>query len=380
MSEEPLVDTTFPTVLVVGGGLGGLLLGAVLESANISYHILERATEARPLGSAIGLTGNILPVFEQLGILEDLKRISLPHVSLDFFDIDRSKLGAWSTIARPKLYELLRKQVPDHKISMGKKVLRTKEHDNKVTVFCSDNTTYECSILVGADGAYSAVRQNMYSQLEEEGKLPLCDNDGFSIGYVTMVGVSTPTDPEKHPELKNDHAQFRSLLGVNHESAVVITVPNNEICWRVSVQLAEPEAKEQHFRNSEWGPEAIDATLRQFEDFPCALGGTMKELFEATPRHLISRVFLEEKVFKTWYHGRSVLIGDACHKMLPAAGQGAVMAMKDAVVLANCIYNMNDTSSESINTAFENYFRQRYTEAEIQLKNSNDMSKMMSGQ
>lgn len=39
-----------PTVLIVGAGLGGLLLGALLERAEISYTIFERALVVRPLG------------------------------------------------------------------------------------------------------------------------------------------------------------------------------------------------------------------------------------------------------------------------------------------------------------------------------------------
>ncbi|KAF9347664.1 hypothetical protein BGX26_000866, partial [Mortierella sp. AD094] len=232
---------------------------------------------------------------------------------------------------RPKLYDLLRRQIPAHKISMGKKVLRTKEYDNKVTVYCSDNTAYDCHILVGADGAYSAVRQNMYKGLEEEGNLPLGDKEAFSIGYI------------------HD----------NSDSCYLVTAPDNQISWGIQIQIPESDAKEQNFRNSEWGPESIDDMLNQFQDFPCAFGGTMKDIFDATPKNLISKVFLEEKVFQTWYNGRSVLIGDACHKLLPGAGQGAVMAMKDAVVLANCIYSMRDISDKSIKTAFASYYRQQ---------------------
>ncbi|KAF9400185.1 hypothetical protein BGX21_004830 [Mortierella sp. AD011] len=245
---------------------------------------------------------------------------------------------------------------------MGKKVLRTMEHDKKVTVYCSDNTIYKCSILVGADGAYSAVRQNIYQQLVEKDSLPPGDNEAFSIGYITMVGVSSPTDHEKYPELRDDsRAYFRLVIGENNDS------------------LPEDKAKEQHFTNSEWEPESVEAMLKVFQDFPCAFGGTMKDIFDATPKELISKVFLEEKLFQTWYHGRSVLIGDACHKFLPGAGQGAVMAMKDAVVLANCLYNMKDVSDESIETAFANYYRQRYFEANAVLKSGVIYSKIMFG-
>ncbi|KAF9578420.1 hypothetical protein BGW38_005778 [Lunasporangiospora selenospora] len=54
----------------------------------------------------------------------------------------------------------------------------------------------------------------------------------------------------------------------------------------------------------------------QVKDFPipCGRNLTMKDLIDATPRAKISKVMLEEKLFETWYSGRVVLIGDACHK------------------------------------------------------------------
>ncbi|KAF9993879.1 hypothetical protein BGZ79_001397 [Entomortierella chlamydospora] len=65
--------------------------------------------------------------------------------------------------------------------------------------------------------------------------------------------------------------------------------------------------------------------------------------------------------------------------LLPGAGQGAVMAMKDAVVLANCIYNMRDLSDKNIKTAFASYYRQRYPEADNVTKTNSVYTKMMFG-
>ncbi|KAF9355356.1 hypothetical protein BGX26_006672 [Mortierella sp. AD094] len=399
-------DVQVPTVLIIGAGLGGLMLGAILESANISYHILERATEFQPRGSAMALSANILPVFEQLGIYEELKSVSLPVIEVDMFDTKLNYLsdisGPYhkiltgydqSMLPRPKLYDLLLRKVPACNISMGKKILRTKEHGNRVTVYCSDGTEYECSVLVGADGAYSAVRQSMYHKLEEEGNLPLSDKEAFSIGYINMVGVSSPLNPEKYPQLsETNRTHFHVVVGDNNDTCYFATVPDNQICWGIQVQLPETKAKEQQFRNSEWGPESVDDMLKEYEDFPCPFGGTMKDILDATPKHLICKVFLEEKVFQTWYHGRTVLIGDACHKvrfhedefavdvsLLPGAAEGAVMAMKDAVVLANCLYNMRDKSDNSIKTAFANYYRQRYREAEDMAKSSAFVTRIMCG-
>ncbi|KAF9358717.1 hypothetical protein BGX26_001056 [Mortierella sp. AD094] len=312
-----------PAVIIVGEGLGGLSLGALFERINVPYHIFERAAEVRPLGSAMTLTGDFLPIFEQLGLLEEVQRFSLPCSSLDIFNAHRKKIGSIDLMsrkpvtgyytlifARPKLYELLLKQVPQEKITCGKKVLRTEEKEGRVFIHCSDNTTYEGDILVGADGAYSGVRQSLYKRLDREGLLPKSDQENFSIGYVSMVGVANPPNPEKYPQLKRDFAHFSQSLGEDSRSWGVYSVSGNQICWLLSTQLRESEARTQQFRNSEWGPEANFAMLKEFEDMPCPWGGKMRDIFDATPKDLISKMYLEEKLFKTWYHGRTVLIGD----------------------------------------------------------------------
>lgn len=90
----------------------------------------------------------------------------------------------------------------------------------------------------------------------------------------------------------------------------MITLPNNQVSWGFGIQLADESLRETYLNNAEWGPETNDATLQKFRDLPCPLGGTMGEIFDATPKHLISKVLLEEKLFLTWHHGRTVLLGD----------------------------------------------------------------------
>lgn len=50
-----------------------------------------------------------------------------------------------------------------------------------VLIRCSDNSSYQGDILVGADGAYSAVRQTLYKQLSRQNKLPQCDEEQMSV-------------------------------------------------------------------------------------------------------------------------------------------------------------------------------------------------------
>lgn len=86
---------------------------------------------------------------------------------------------------------------------------------NGVMVRFSDGTTEEGDILVGADGAYSAVRQNLYAKLKRLNKLP--KSDGLPLPYSTtcLVGQTRPLDPEDFPNLKEETCQFIRILGDN---------------------------------------------------------------------------------------------------------------------------------------------------------------------
>ncbi|KAG0000623.1 hypothetical protein BGZ79_005722 [Entomortierella chlamydospora] len=382
-----------PDVLIIGAGISGLTLAILLEQINVPYHIYERASEVKPLGSAMSFTGGVFPALEQLGIYEELRQVSKAYRLIDFHDAHLKKMGCYSVeeavvasgyenliFCRPKLHEILLKRVPKHKISFKKKIIRIEEKEEKVHIHCSDDTSYTGDILVGADGAYSGVRQSMYKDMDKKGILPKEDLEDFRVNYTTIVGVATPSDPEKYPKLKEKFSSFNQIIYGDGGNCYVVTLPDNQISWGFGVQLSKAASKETHSRNSEWAPETMDTTLERYRDFPCPVGGTMGELFDATPKELISKVFIEEKMFKTCYYGRSVLIGDAWHKFHPAGGQGAQHAVQDTISLANCIYNMRDSSLESINSAFGEYYKQRYDRNDDKFNDSAAFAKILNGQ
>ncbi|KAF9123044.1 hypothetical protein BGX30_001640 [Mortierella sp. GBA39] len=120
--------------------------------------------------------------------------------------------------------------------------------------------------------------------------------------------------------------------------------------------------------------------IKEVRDFLISMGGTMGDLIDSSPRDTISRVFLEDKLSETWHHGRTVLIGDAAHKLLPSAGLGAVTAMQDPVILANCIYEMNGLTIEDINEAFMEFKNARFPKLQAQYAASQTTAKLLYGQ
>jgi len=93
------------------------------------------------------------------------------------------------------------------------------------------------------------------------------------------------------------------------------------MCWMVVEQLNGSLSKEHDSsRSSEWGPEAAGVMAQAVRDFPIMNGGkpgmTMGHLIDKTDKDLISKVVLEEKVYKTWSGGRTVLLGDGRNEWL----------------------------------------------------------------
>lgn len=71
----------------------------------------------------------------------------------------------------------------------------------------------------------------------------------------------------------------------------------------------------------------------------------------------------------------------AAHKMLPSAGQGAVNAMQDAVILANCLYDIaHDARDANVEAAFRDFQEQRFPPVKQQFDISKTMAKVIYGQ
>ncbi|KAF9345398.1 hypothetical protein BGX26_003166 [Mortierella sp. AD094] len=151
---------------------------------------------------------------------------------------------------------------------------------------------------------------------------------------------------------------------------------DNKICWGVILQIDSTAASGDA---AGWGSEGDEGVMRGAYDKTTPVGGLVKDLVDVTPEEEISKVFLEEKLFETWYYGRTVLIGDACHKFLPSAGQGAVNALQDAVILANCIYEMEEATPENITAALKEYYDERFEPVKKMMAKSRFMALVMYG-
>ncbi|KAF9581778.1 hypothetical protein BGW38_001084 [Lunasporangiospora selenospora] len=387
--EQPL------KVIIVGSGIGGLITAIMLDRAGIDYVILEKRPQHSTIGSAIAFTAVVLRVLDQLGLYEDIHAISKDFSQTRITMADGREIGILdglftqerygyynAIMARPDLMNALLSRVAPNKIHMGKKVLEVTEHPDgqtkndpagMVTVRCSDNRhvffffRYQAHLVIGCDGAYSAVRQRMYQILKEKGvNVPKADFAPFRFDMHCVVGVSKPLDPEVYPTLKKPYCEFEVILG-NDLSYNIWLMPlnNNRISWMINGKMFTPKANnreeakrqlEENFKASEWGEEAAEELCNMVRDFACPYNNTtIGDLIDNTPKTVISKVMLEDKMFETWHSDRIVLLGDG--------GQGATQAILDAVVLVDLLHELPSNSAKDISNALKRYQSKRFETA-----------------
>lgn len=109
---------------------------------------------------------------------------------------------------------------------MNKKVLSFMQNNDGVMIRCADNQTHHGDILVGADGAYSAVRQHLYKDLKVKKLLPKSDDVPLPFNCVCLVGQTEVLDPEEFPGMKLERSHFHSILGSDEYSVGKKKMPN----------------------------------------------------------------------------------------------------------------------------------------------------------
>jgi len=115
---------------------------------------------------------------------------------------------------------MLYNKIPAEKIHLGKRVVALKQDADKVSVQCKDDSVYEADILIGADGANSAVRKGLFKVLKTENKLPASDDIALPFNCLCLVGQTGTLDPEAFPELKKENSTFNSMSAVGKPFSV----------------------------------------------------------------------------------------------------------------------------------------------------------------
>lgn len=324
-------------VLIAGGGIGGLAAALAASQAGWGVRVLERADSFSEVGAGVQLGPNAVRVLQGWGLLDELRRVAafpdrlevrcavtgrvLGVLSLGEAAVQR--YGApYATVHRADLHGVLLQAVQQTptRLHSGRALAGFNQTAQAVTVQCESGSEVECDALVGADGLWSAVRQ----QLLGDG---LPQRSGH-LAYRALVAQSTLP------------ARLRSQcvtawLGP-HMHVVQYPVRGGEFLNIVA--FIEGKA-----------PESIDTWDHgaNASDLAAGLAGMsapLQDLMQAVAHWRLWVMSDRPPMQGAHQHavGRVALLGDAAHPMRPYLAQGAGMALEDAAELGRVLSIAND--------------------------------------
>ncbi|KAF9965472.1 hypothetical protein BGZ70_004809 [Mortierella alpina] len=367
-------EATFK-VLIVGAGIGGLMLGYCLERAGIDYVILERMNHFPVPKATIQLTSNTLHLIEQLGLLDEIMKIAKPVSQVVLRKHNMAVIGKIDCL-------YVKQRMREGCVQWGRYVLEVVSGNGGVQCRCANGHVEQGDVLVGADGAHSAVRQNMYKTLRDKGILPKVDSECLKFTQNAIMGSTEPMDEELFPDVGKEFGDVHIVIGKESPYTMWITPAlGNTINWCVTGPMLTTHRTEENFMVSGFGPEEAEKTCQMIKHLQIPYGGTLERLIQNTARNNINKILVEEKYYKTWYYGRTVLIGEACHKFVSFSGQGAEQAILDAVSLVNLFHKIEHPYPlQAITNAFEKYHLDRLPATKAAIQTSGQLAGLINRQ
>jgi len=340
-----------PHISIVGGGIGGLSAALALQHFGYRVRIFEQARELREVGAGVVITPNAMHALDFLGVGERVAKEAGPT---ETFVVSRHFATGEVLKARPQndfgeRYGAAYHQV--HRVDLHTALVSavarndpdclhvghcfealTQGSENLVATF-TNGKTFASDVLIGCDGGASKVRAcvfgdevvNYTGQVAFRALLPMADVPAIihEHPFAMYVGLNRYF---LHYPLR--HRTMMNVIGVGREPRW------QDEGWRVAA--------------------TVDEFASHYDDlYPPAL-----QLIHAiTPGALFKWGLRDREPLNRYTKGRVTMLGDAAHPMTPFLGQGACMAIEDAMVLGRAFAASN--SFEEAFCRYENTRRER---------------------
>lgn len=337
------------TAVIVGGGISGCASAIALRKAGISAVVHEAYDRsADHAGVFLTLAVNALDALLALDL--DVRDLGFDTPRITISSGSGRRLGELPygtslsdglvsrTVKRADLYRALREEAlrAGARFEFGKRLVSAETTGDGVVARFADGTTTSGDLLIGADGLRSRTREIIDPNAAGARYAGLPNTGGYARGL----------PPVGEPGMM--HAIFGRRCFFAHTSH-----PNGEVWWVANPASAtEPTAAElAAITPREWRARLIDEFRHD--------RGPAVDIIAATDHIFAGWNTYDIPTVPRWHRDRMIIIGDAAHATAPSIGQGAAMAIEDAVVLARCLRDSNDITS-----AFATYERLRRARVE----------------
>lgn len=353
LREDTLRDRT---ILIVGGGIGGLCTALALGRSGWIVRVLEQAPQFGAIGYGIQLGPNVFPMLEHIGVADAVRAASVLPGNVWMLDAAtglpvtrvrtdmsfRQRYGhPYIVIHRVDLHNILVeacKAIPNIHLDEDATVTGFEDLGDHVAVHSADGRRIEGAVVIGADGLRSRIRTQIMGESEPS-----------PIGYVAHRTI-VPIDraPKRIP------LDDVVLWGGPGFHIVHYPLRQSTIFNIVAVFQTETFAQK-----------------ADVEVYRAELQATYAQAHPAM-REMIGLLDLERRwpiadrpPQRGWSKGRAVVMGDAAHATLQSLAQGGGMAIEDAIVLGSLI----DNSGGNFAQAFKDFETTRLVRtARVQLE------------
>ncbi|MDO8320614.1 FAD-dependent monooxygenase [Rhodoferax sp.] len=320
-------------VLIVGGGIGGLSAALACTRAGAEVALFERSAMFSEFGAGIQLSPNVVKILYGWGLQQALAEVvALPDRlqvrsassggvlgTLRLGEVMARRYGApYLTIHRADLHQLLLialQQQGGAALNLSSTVISFEQTERDVALQLAQDQLVRGDLLVGADGGWSGIRQQL-----------LADGTPQPTGHLAYRALISQARLPVH--LRS--SQVTAWLGPQMH---VVQYPVRGGEWLNVVAIVHGQVQGDM---SHWDHSGNAVELQQRLQATCK---PLRDLIQAVPDWRLWALSIRPPMRsgREQAGGRVALLGDAAHPMVPYLAQGAGMAIEDAAVLAGVL-------------------------------------------
>ena len=315
-ANDPTANVDAPyDVAIVGFGPSGAVAAGLLGARGIRTFVCDRAHDVYDKPRAIALDHEIIRLFQNMGVAQQIKPFLEPFTDSVFYGVDDQIIKRMSTVAepfplahtpsvvftQPPVERILRAHAasfPSVSIALGLKLHNLSQNESGVTLALLDDegqpSTVQARYLIGCDGASSTVRTLAGIALEDLG----FDEPWLVVDVLVndqgLAKLPTTSVQYCHPE----------------RPATMVIGPGRHRRWEISINPSED-------------PEQLATPEGTWKLLAPWISPADGELWRQASYRF------HALVAEDWRKGKIFIAGDAAHQQPPFLGQGMCQGLRD---------------------------------------------------